>query len=351
MSQKSPRKRNSPRKSEYSYFDSDLNKVEKNEVLRFKSQECEICDETFNSYEGLTNHMKSLHKYDLEFNPNFDHFNNEPLSKSKKTSAKTQTFELDSEEDCSDLEQGEVPLRKLKQVSMEDPLAENVRTPVKIAFTAKSKIKDEEIEIEEHPIEPIEQNEESGTGTMNSFLGDSKLFHCEFCSESFSTITSLNMHKTWHKTNSHSPNMTNEKIVRVSLVDAAKENDEKIKKIYGLIKEVENEKATASKRTFDQIGESGQSISPKRIKLVQIPSTTLPKNQTIIKGPKKVLRVLLKKTQTSETPSSFSTNNIEAFEEEKTTSIALGDDHDYTISKTTANKSNVEGEYQNLRLG
>ena len=70
----------------------------------------------------------------------------------------------------------------------------------------------------------------------------------------------------------------------------------------------------------------------------------MPKNQTIIKGPKKVLRVLLKKTQTSETPPSFSTNDIGDFEEEKTTSIAVEDDHDYTTSKTTANKSNVEGE-------
>ena len=149
------------------------------------------------------------------------------------------------------------------------------------------------------------------------------------------------LHKTWHKTNSHSPNMTNEKIVRVSLVDAAKENDEKIKKIYGLLKEVENQKPPASKRTFDQIGESGQSISPKRIKLVQIP---LPKNQTIIKGPKKVLRVLLKKTQTSKTPSSFSTNDIEDFEKEKTTSIAVEDDHDYNVSETSAKKCDLKAD-------
>ena len=414
--------RKSTRKSENSDFDGDLDELEEEgEVSRSyqayqgdEPQECEICDETFDSYENLTTHMKTVHKHDLQFNPKFDHFNNEPLSKTKKTSEKTkesheveenlekshessieknknhpykcpickdtfpsnailrthsleihkippfrqrkksqnviklQTVEPDAKEADSvldhDLEPGEVSLRKMKQVSMEDPLAVNVRTPVKIAFTAKSKIKEEEIEIEEHPIEPIEQNEESRTATMNSFLEDSKLFHCEFCSVPFSTITSLNMHKTWHKTNSHSPNMTNEKIVRVSMVDAAKKNDEKIKKIYGLLKEVENQKATASKRTFDQIGESGQSISPKRIKLVQIPSRTLPKNQTIIKGPKKVLRVLLKKTQTSETPPSFSTNDIEDFEKEKTTSIAVGDDHDYTVSETPAKKCDLKDD-------
>ena len=95
MSQKSPRKRKSPRKSEYSYFDGDLNAVEENEVSKFKSvqgdepQECEICDETFNSYENLTTHMKTVHKFDLQFNPNFDHFNNEHLSKTKKASEKT----------------------------------------------------------------------------------------------------------------------------------------------------------------------------------------------------------------------------------------------------------------------
>ena len=38
-------------------------------------QECEICDGVFNSYENLANHMKTVHKDDLKFNPNFEHFN------------------------------------------------------------------------------------------------------------------------------------------------------------------------------------------------------------------------------------------------------------------------------------
>ena len=69
-------------------------------------------------------------------------------------------------------------------------------TPDLESETKDSDQDEEEIEIEEHPIEPIEQNEESGTATMNSFLGESNLFHCEFCSMPFSTIGYLNLHKT-----------------------------------------------------------------------------------------------------------------------------------------------------------
>ena len=322
--------RKSPRKYEYSDFDGDLDEVERDEVSRvkyfrgdvksddnFESNSlpintkkthwsdkkliekgmifCLICGNSYKELQELSIHIEKEPKCKTRANLSF-------LSKNEAYIKNIQPVEVENETDaeeeaCSDLEHdvepGEVPVRKLKQVSMEDPLAENVRTPVKIAFTAKSKIKQEEIEIEEHPIETVEQNEE------------------------------------W-----------NEKVVHASMMDAAKKNDEKIKKIYGLIKEVENQTPTASKRTFNQIGESRQSLSPKRIKLVQIPSRTLPKNQTIIRGPKKVLRVLLKKTQTLETPS-FSTNDIEDIEKEKT-SIAVEVDHDYTVSETPVNKSDVK---------
>ena len=63
-----------------------------------------------------------------------------------------------------------------------------------------------------------------GVAAMNSFIGDSKLFHCEFCSVPFSTVRSLNMHKT----KSHGPNMTSQEFSKPLVVDIAKIKSEQL---------------------------------------------------------------------------------------------------------------------------
>ena len=63
-----------------------------------------------------------------------------------------------------------------------------------------------------------------GVAAMNSFLGDSKLFHCEFCSVPFSTVRSLNMHKT----KSHGPNMTSQEFSKPLVVDISKIKSEQL---------------------------------------------------------------------------------------------------------------------------
>jgi len=63
-----------------------------------------------------------------------------------------------------------------------------------------------------------------GVASMNRFLGDSKLFHCEFCSVPFSTVRSLNMHKT----KSHGPNMTSQEFSKPLVVDIAKIKSEQL---------------------------------------------------------------------------------------------------------------------------
>ena len=63
-----------------------------------------------------------------------------------------------------------------------------------------------------------------GVAAMNSFIGDSKLFHCEFCSVPFSTVRSLNMHKT----KSHGPNMTSQEFSKPLVVDISKIKSEQL---------------------------------------------------------------------------------------------------------------------------
>ena len=63
-----------------------------------------------------------------------------------------------------------------------------------------------------------------GVAAMNSFIGDSKLFHCEFCSVPFSTVRSLNMHKT----KSHGPNMTSQEFSKPLVVDIDKIKSEQL---------------------------------------------------------------------------------------------------------------------------
>ena len=63
-----------------------------------------------------------------------------------------------------------------------------------------------------------------GVAAMNSFIGDSKLFHCEFCSVPFSTVRSLNMHKT----KSHGPNMTSQEFSKPLVVDVSKIKSEQL---------------------------------------------------------------------------------------------------------------------------
>ena len=54
--------------------------------------------------------------------------------------------------------------------------------------------------------------------------GDAKLYRCEFCSVPFSTIRSLNMHKT----KSHGPNMTSKEFSKPLEIDIGKIKSEKL---------------------------------------------------------------------------------------------------------------------------
>ena len=65
-----------------------------------------------------------------------------------------------------------------------------------------------------------------------------------------------------------------------------------------LVTEAKNQPFTSSKRSHDEIEEES---SPPITKRGKVSTKKLPENQTIIKGPKKVMRVLLKKMQTAET--------------------------------------------------
>jgi len=135
-------------------------------------------------------------------------------------------YDPNTEQPSSDLEEelepGEVPKKKSKSVST---------SPVKIALTAKSNIKEENIEVEEQTFDDIEQDQDE---------------------ENQSPMVEINM---------------------------------------------------SEKRTFDQIEEEleemeGQSPTPKKIKL----------EQPMITGPKKVMRVLLKKVPTTESPTTHTSS-------------------------------------------
>ena len=65
-----------------------------------------------------------------------------------------------------------------------------------------------------------------------------------------------------------------------------------------LVTEAKNQPFTSSKRSHDEVEEES---SPTVTKRGKISPKNLPENQTIIKGPKKVMRVLLKKMHTAET--------------------------------------------------